>query len=531
MVPKDLETLSERFPPPPPSVLPPRGTKRVIAVGGGRGGVGKSVLTVNLAVYLAQLGRSVAVVDADVGGANLHVSLGLNTPPMPSREQIDAGEVRIVDTDVPGLRLVGAMLDPTSATAVRPGRRSRWVQTLKQIEADFVIVDLGAGIAPGTLDLFGQADVSICVTVPEPPAIEATYTFLRALFLRRLRRALLRERFRLRLVERVLAELPALPRPPEVIEALDRTDPALADLAAGELSRLMPRLVVNGTRVRSDLDLGPSMQAIAARFLGIELEYVGHVEQDDAVWLTVRRRRPLLVDNPTSKGARLLERVARRVVAITASLETRVSMPPLGDHTPKKLNLYELLGLSRGASDEEVRRAFKRQRELFGVNSLPLVSILDEQGLRAEQARLQEAHDTLLEPNRRRSYDLSTFPDLESDERPKESRRSPSPEDLRFIAEVQREIHTTTEFTGAFLRRVRESQGLELSEIARMTKIAASHLVALEEEKWEDLPAPVYARGFVRELAKVLKLDPMQVDRTYAKRLREGYATIGRPTE
>ncbi len=523
--------LDERFPP-PPSVIPPRGTKHVIAVGGGRGGVGKSVLTVNLAVYLAQLGRSVAVVDADVGGANLHVGLGLAAPPSPTREQVDAGEVRVVDTDVPGLRLVGAMLDPTSATAARAGRRSRWAQTLKQIEADFVIVDLGAGFAPGTLDLFGLADVALCVTVPEPPAIEATYTFLRALFLRRLRRALLRERFRLRMVERALAELPALPRPPELIEALDRTDPALAELAAGELSRLAPRLVVNGTRVRSDLDLGPSMQAISARFLGIELEYVGHVEQDDAVWLTVRRRRPLLVDSPTSKGARLIERVARRVVAITATPEGRASAPPQGAGSQqKKPNLYELLGLSRGASDEEVRRAFKRQRELFGVNSLPLVSILDEAGLRAEQARLQEAHDTLLEPNRRRAYDLSTFPELEVDPHPKESRRAPSPDDLRFIAEVQREIHTATEFTGSFLRRVRESQGLELAEIARQTKIAASHLSAIEEERWEELPAPVYARGFVRELAKVLKLDPMQVDRTYAKRLREGYASIGRASE
>ncbi|MCC6644658.1 MAG: helix-turn-helix domain-containing protein [Polyangiaceae bacterium] len=526
MTPRELD-LDERFPP-PPSVIPPRGTKRVIAVGGGRGGVGKSVLTVNLAVYLAQLGRSVAVVDADVAGANLHVGLGLAAPPTPTREQSDAGEIRIVETDVPGLRLVGALLDPTSASSARAGRRSRWLQAQRQIDSDFVIVDLGAGVAPGTLDLFSAADVSLCVTVPEPPAIEATYTFLRALFLRRVRRALLRERFRLRVVERALSELPPLPRPPEVIEALERTDPALAELAAGELSRLTPRLVVNGTRVRSDLDLGPSMQAIAARFLGVDLEYVGHVEQDDAVWLTVRRRRPLLVDSPTSKGARLIERVARRVVAITATLEGRASLPPPGVGRQNKPNLYELLGLSRGASDEEVRRAFKRQRELFGVHSLPLVSILDEAGLRAEQARLQEAHDTLLEPNRRRAYDLSTFPDLEDDTHPRESRRAPSPEDLQLIAEVQREIHTTTEFTGSFLRRVRESQGLELAEIARMTKIAAGHLSALEEERWEDLPAPVYARGFVRELAKVLKLDPMQVDRTYSKRLREGYLALGR---
>lgn len=528
----DADVLSERFPDGPPSIVPPRGTKRVIAVGGGRGGAGKSLMTVNLAVYLAQLGRSVTVVDADVAGANLHAVLGLDSPPIPSREQIEAGKVHPVDTSVPGLRLLGAMFDPTALTTVRPGRRSQWASMLKQLDCDFVVLDLGAGIAPGTLDLFGLADVALCVTVPEPPAIEATYTFLRALFLRRLRRALMKERFRLRLVERALADLPPLPFPPRVIEALERSDPALAQLAASELARLSPRLVVNGTRVRTDIDLGPAMEAMAYRFLGIELEYLGHVEQDDAVWLTVRRRRPLLIDSPTSKSARHIERIARRVVALTAVQGARTSVPPPpAVTTAARMTLYDVLGISRGASDEEVRRAHKRQRELFAPGSLPLASILDEAGLRAEQTKIEEAHDTLLDPNRRRAYDLSAFPEAESKAPVRESRRAPSAEQLMIQAEIAREIHTATEFTGAFLRRIRESQGIELSEISAVTRIATSHLRAIEEEAWTELPAVVYTRGFVRELAKVLKLDQSQVDRTYLRRLREGLAALGRPVE
>ena len=81
------------------------------------------------------------------------------------------------------------------------------------------------------------------------------------------------------------------------------------------------------------------------------------------------------------------------------------------------------------------------------------------------------------------------------------------------------------------MRRIRESQGLELAEIAQTTKIAMMHLVAIEDEKWGELPAIVYTRGFVRELAKLLKLDPAQVDRTYLRRLRDGFATLGRAME
>lgn len=527
------EPFSERFPDPgPPSIVPPRGQKHLLAVGGGRGGVGKSLVTINLAVYLAQLGRSVAVVDADLGGANLHTGLGLDVPPVPSADERELGLVRMVPTIVPGLSLVGASVDPSSSAWMRPGRRSLWAALFKQIQADFVVVNLGAGLSPGTLDLFSMADVGLTVTVPEPPAIEATYTFLRALFLRRLRRAVAKERFKLRLVERALAELAPMPFPPRIVEALERTDISLAEAAQAELDRLAPRLVVNGTRVRADIELGPQMQAIADRFLGMSLEYLGHVEQDDAVWLAVRRRKPLLADSPTSKSARLLERIARRVVASTAVLrETKEPRGTLELVHKRRFLHYDRLGVPRGASDEEVRRASKRQRELFSPGSLPLVSILDDAGLKEEQARLDEAHDTLLDPNRRRAYDASVFPDIETDQGGKKPRRPMGEDQALLLVELEREIQTATEFTGAFLRRIREVQGLELSDIAQTTKISLAHLSAIEDERWEDLPAMVYARGFVRELAKILKLDAQRVDRTYQRRLREGFLSLGRPVE
>ena len=78
-----------------------------------------------------------------------------------------------------------------------------------------------------------------------------------------------------------------------------------------------------------------------------------------------------------------------------------------------------------------------------------------------------------------------------------------------------------TEFTGTLLRKVRESQGIELSEIAKLTKISSTHLQAIEAERYAELPALVYTRGFVQQLAKFLKLDPTQVSKTYLRRLRE----------
>jgi flagellar biosynthesis protein FlhG len=481
------------------------------------------LLTVNLGVYLAQLGRSVVVADVDPAGAGLHTLLGLDPPPRLTSEADEEPKSEPIPTSIPGLVLMPPIYDP-SGVLLRSGKKARWLSKVRDLAADYVLLDLGAGISHVALDLFTTSDVGLCVTQPEPPAIESTYRFLRALFIRQMRRSLAKERYKLRLVERAMNDLPVLPTPIEIVAALERYDRVIAALAVAQMARLHPRLVVSQTRVRSDLDLGPAMRALAGRYLGIDLDYLGYIEHDDAVWLTVRRRRPLLIDSPASKGARNVERIARRVLALTAARDSR---PPDGPLPPplERLTLYEALGVSRGASDEEIRRASKRQNDIFAEGSLPLTSLVWGRELAREQARIEEAHDTLLDPVRRRAYDLSTFPEQLPTSTPAHpAAQGIASELLMLQSELAREIHADTQFTGALLQKVRESQGVDLADISAKTKIAAAHLRAIELDKFAELPALVYTRGFVQELAKCLRLDPSQVARTYLKRMREALA-------
>ncbi|WP_338046676.1 helix-turn-helix domain-containing protein [Polyangium spumosum] len=526
----DNERLTPTIPPPPMIELPSGArTRRVIAVGGGRGGVGKTLLTVNLGVYFAQLGREVVVCDTDPFGSNLHGVLGLETPPLVTSEALEEGKAKPVGTIVPGLRLLPTAYDPMTATPIRPSRGSHWARQIEKLDVDYVLLNLGASTTASTLDLFLQADVGICVTAPEPLAIETTYRFCRALYLRVLRRALTKERFKLRLVERVIAALPPLAPPPAIVAEIKRYDDGVAKVAAEEMLRVAAHLVVGQTRLRSDLDLGMSMSVIAERFLGISLDYLGHIEHDDAVWLTVRRRQPLLIDSPTSKSARNIERVARRILALLAAQSTRGgSLPPRSPAAQQRAaalpaTLYEVLGVPRTAADDEIRRAVKRQREIFREGSLPLCSVVAPDVLRQVQARIEEAHDTLLDPVRRRAYDLSTFPDdTPATVVPQRSANAAQMAELAMMqAELAREINAETQFSGALLRKVRESQGIEIAEIAQRTKINVAHLNAIENESFGELPALVYVQGFVQQVAKHLKLDPAQVAKTYTRRLRD----------
>lgn len=512
-------------PPPSSQVLSsalPQGVKRVIAIGGGRPGVGHSVLSVNLAVYLAQLGRQVVLVDADGIGPALHCMLGTTLPVSAgSEDPFEPVELRPLPTRVPGLSLLAQQYTQNSTVPLRPGRKPRWAKGLRLLNADYIIIDLGAGTAAATLDLYLSADIGICITAPDPPSVEGTYRFLKAVHQRQLRRFLLKDRFRMRQVERALLDLPPLPSPIEFVSKIKSQDERTARAAAENLAGIQSYLVTNNTRMRNHAELGRTMVDLAERYLGVHLDDLGHIEHDDAIWLSVVRRTPLLIDNPTSKSARNVERIARRIVAVATSRDmlqrTIRSFPD-----EQESSLYDVLWTNRGASDEEVRRAYKRQRDVFQPGSLALSSLLLDEEIVRERGRVEEAQETLLDPVRRRAYDISFFPDA-SDARSAERPRYNDAELLEqqmLRKQLAHELHAETEYTGDLLRRVRISQGIELEEICAKTKIGVGHLEAIEQDAFEKLPAEVYARGFVSQVANLLGLDATQATRSYIRRLR-----------
>jgi flagellar biosynthesis protein FlhG len=240
---------------------------------------------------------------------------------------------------------------------------------------------------------------------------------------------------------------------------------------------------------------------------------VGYVEHDEAVVQSARRTTPLLLDNPTAKAGRNVERVARRICSGEA-FATDVEADEADD------SLYALLRVTRTASDEEIRRATKRQRELYGPESLAAVALLDAATLTHERTRIDEAAETLLDPMRRRAYDAKHFPEDEASRASAPSNRTPRP-DTAIVTEMLAEIGPDTAVTGALLRKVREACGIDLAEISAKTKVSRVHLQALEDEDFAKLPPAVYVRGFVIEFAKALRLDPIHAERSYMARLRE----------
>jgi post-segregation antitoxin (ccd killing protein) len=95
-------------------------------------------------------------------------------------------------------------------------------------------------------------------------------------------------------------------------------------------------------------------------------------------------------------------------------------------------------------------------------------------------------------------------------------REDPTPVKIEVLPEPA--IFPETEFTGELLKQLRQARSIELLDISQRTKISVAHLRAIEEERWEVMPAPVYLRGFLVEFARFLRLDVSQVTRTFMAR-------------
>jgi len=290
--------------------------RQIWSVGGGKGGIGKSLIAASLGWQLARMGRRVVLVDADLGGANLHTCLGLPAPERTLADfiqrRVETIEEALAETGAPGLRLLSGAADLLSAANIKHVQKVRVLNRVRALDVDVVLIDIGAGTSYNILDFFLVSDVSILAVVPEPTSIENGYRFIKSALYRRLRAAAPHGGIR-RYVESALDPKNdlGLRTPVDLVRRVEQEDPAAAAVLRREMSSFRPRFVVNEVRDERDVAIGHQLVAACSRHLGIEASYAGFVHYDDAVWRSVRRRRLFMADAPTSRAAEEIRQLTR----------------------------------------------------------------------------------------------------------------------------------------------------------------------------------------------------------------------------
>jgi len=253
----------------------------VIAVTSGKGGVGKSNVAVNLAIKLASAGKTVVLLDADLGLANADVLCNIDLPHNLSAVIARKKELHEVMVKAPGgFSLIGGASGLARMADLSDADRGRIVGALAELEsrADIILIDTGAGISPNVLSFTRAADQVLVVTTPEPTAITDAYAVVKVLHR----------------------------------DALAGGGNDLGPAAAVGERRIS--LLVNQVRSAAEARVVHERIAkVARQFLGVSLYDAGHVVADEAVQNAVRSRSPFVLSNPKCPASHCIAQLAMRL--------------------------------------------------------------------------------------------------------------------------------------------------------------------------------------------------------------------------
>jgi flagellar biosynthesis protein FlhG len=315
-------------PAPAPAVRAGR-ARRIVAVGGGKGGIGKSLISANLGIELARRGKKVVLVDADLGGANLHTTLGLEMPKRTLSDFIERKVAKIDDvvsaTGIENLGLVSGALDHLDAANPKYAQKMRFLRNVQAMDVDYAILDLGAGTHVNTLDFFLVSDHGVLVLVPEPTAVENAYRFVKAAFWRRMRNVA--QVFGYEPLLKAILSSRTFRSPVELVQTLGERDPEAGRNLARQLALFRPRLVVNQARTPQDAEVGRAVVGAWRKYFGLEMDYLGYIDYDDDMWRAVRARRPLLVERPGVGAARAFATIADALTALDVNRPPAAEIP------------------------------------------------------------------------------------------------------------------------------------------------------------------------------------------------------------
>jgi flagellar biosynthesis protein FlhG len=330
----EMEAIAEgtdTAPAAPLSANPAPTYKQIWAIGGGKGGVGKTLITANFAITLAKAGASVTLVDLDLGGANLHTCLGVEQTTRTLTDLFSPDVKNLGDlaspTLIPNLSLISGAQDSLNVANLPHAQKQKLLNKLRQLPTDYVILDLGAGTSYNTLDFFLAADVGILVVLPEPTSIENAYRFIKSSFYRKLKNVEYLYDARA-LVDSTMNRKNELGirTPADLIRALEEQHPDVGSKVRNAISRFDIKLVVNQARTETDSEVGFGVRNVCKKYFGFNLDYLGHLEYDSAVWQSVRRKRPLALEFPSSPLVPAIQRMVGHIVAEQAEKLKRAEL-------------------------------------------------------------------------------------------------------------------------------------------------------------------------------------------------------------
>jgi flagellar biosynthesis protein FlhG len=282
-------------------------TGHIIAVGGGKGGIGKSIIATNIAAGLALSGKKVVLVDTDFGSSNLHALLGIYNPAHGFANLFQTNAVKpqslLLDTQVKNLQLICAAGDNPGSSDIDIETLNIVKNNIRNLKTDYVVLDLAPGVGYSVVDFFNLAHTGLAITTPELTSIIKTFSYIRAVLFRKIGDAFNGHKDLLRLVDHSNPTNADMETHSISLlkEKLLSIDPKQVLVVETIVDSFKPCLIVNRVRYEKDLKAGVHLIELVKKFLGVETVYLGYLIESDRVRDSVDETLPFLIKEPHSE--------------------------------------------------------------------------------------------------------------------------------------------------------------------------------------------------------------------------------------
>lgn len=293
---------------------------QIIPIASGKGGVGKSLLAANLAVSLGQMGKRVVLADMDLGASNLHLALGQKASGASLgswlTDKSSFADI-IAPTDYAGVSFIAGDSQIPGLTSLRAAQKTKLVRSFNNIDADYLILDLGAGTHQVILDMFLLSPQGIVVSAPTVTATLNGYIFLKNAVFRLMYTTFRKGSPGYDCLEKLRHDSESLRKLyiPNLIKTLQEADSEKASLFVNRLHAFRPRLVMNMMDNPKDAEKAQRIRNSCEQYLGIEIEYTGALYRDNLQDKALASQLPIVVYKRQSVLSQAIFRIADKIIS------------------------------------------------------------------------------------------------------------------------------------------------------------------------------------------------------------------------
>jgi len=316
---------------------------RIVPIASGKGGVGKSMVAANLAVALGQAGRRTVLADLDLGASNLHLILGVTAPKTGIGTFLStasngaaqgasalsaAFESIVLPTDYPNLRFIAGDAEVPGLANIKSSQKNQLVKRLLSLDADFLVLDLGAGTGSNILDFFLMSTHGIVVTAPTLTATLNAYLFLKNAVFRLLYGAFGQRSKAFEHMESLRKDGASLRTAyiPAILDQVRDIDPERWAIAIERMSRFRPRLLMNMLEDPKDAEKSQKIRRSCKEYLNIDIEHLGILYRDDLQDVALGSRIPIIRYKPQSILSQAIYRVADKLISAEGEEDMSLSL-------------------------------------------------------------------------------------------------------------------------------------------------------------------------------------------------------------